>query len=248
MILGEKHNREGLGEEMVPTKILIADDDPSIVDMLKPDMEAEGWQAYFTSNGDETIKFVHRNDPDLVILDIGMPGTDGIEVCRHITAISNIPVIMLTARSDEETRVKCLGLGAAGYVTKPFRIARIIDKVKEVLTMLRVNDPRLRRVIISGDVEIDVPAESVKRFGHNVKLKHVEFILLSELALNADNPVSSKYLLRRVWGVDFDERSHVHATVDRLRAKLEIDAEDPKLIVTVPGFGYVFNSRIKAKS
>ena len=230
---------------MVPTKILIADDDPSIVNMLKPDMEAEGWQSYYTYNGDETIKFIHMYDPDLVILDIGMPGADGIEVCRHITAISKIPVVMLTAKSDEETRAKCLGLGAAGYITKPFRIARLIDKAKEVLTMRRVNDPLLRHVIVSGEIEVNVPAETIKRGGHAIKVDQMEFALLKELALNAELPVSSKHLLRKVWGLDFDEHSHVHATVDRLRAKLEIDAEDPKLIVTVPGFGYVFNSKLK---
>ena len=143
---------------MNPTIILVADDDPSIADLLRSDLEAEGWQVYATYNGDETIKFIHENKPDLVILDIGMPGVDGVEICRHISAISTIPVVFLTARHDAETRSQCLALGAEGYVTKPFLPEQVKEQIMAVLLRRHVNDHRLQRPLCCGNLEVDFMA------------------------------------------------------------------------------------------
>src|ERR1035437_4299810 len=131
-------NRHGIGGGMSATIILVADDDPVIVDLLYSDLEAEGWQVYAAYNGDETIKFIHEKNPDLVILDIGMPGVDGVEICRHILAVSKVPVVMLTGRRDSETKSKCLAMGVEGYLTKQFRPQRVVDTVTSLLLRRRL--------------------------------------------------------------------------------------------------------------
>lgn len=229
---------------MNPTIILIADDDPSVAELLKADIESEGWQAYAVYNGDETIKFIHENNPDLVILDIGMPGVDGVEVCRHIAAVSMIPVVMLTGRRDLETKSKCLGMGAEEYITKPFRPQELMKIVKSVLLRRRVNDLRLKQPLFCGDLEVDFAAEKVKRGGVEIKLAPIEYRLLEALALNAGKSLTSRYLLNKVWGPRYsDERNPLHEYIDRLRSKIEANPDNPAFIITVPGIGYRFETK-----
>lgn len=234
---------------MRPTIILIADDDTAIIELLEANFGAEGWETFSAFNGDETIKLIHEKNPDLVILDIGMPGISGVEICRHIAAVSTIPVIMLTGRRDEETRSKCLSLGAEGYVTKPFRPKQLVEEVKAVLLRRRAADIRLQHPLVCGQLEVDFTAGKVTFQGNEIHLTQTEYYLLEELALNAGKTLTTGYLLNKVWGPKYsDETRFVHDYVDRLRAKIEPQPDSPIFIVTVPGTGYRMKGKLKAQN
>ncbi|MDO8715588.1 MAG: response regulator transcription factor [Dehalococcoidales bacterium] len=231
---------------MHQTTILVADDDPSVSELLYTSLGGEGWKLYSAFNGDEAIKAVHENTPDLVILDINMPGIDGIEVCRHIAATSRIPVIMLTAQTDLKDEEKCLSLGADDYITKPFRTGDLIARVKAVLRRRQENSARLKSPFVSGDLEIEFVAESVRLRGREVRLSHTEYLLLEELALNAGKALTNRYLLHKVWGPEYSgERQYLHVYIGRLRAKIEPTPENPVFIITVPGTGYRFETELQ---
>lgn len=227
---------------MSQTTVLVVDDDPVINELIKASLEGEGWTIYSAHDGDEAIKLSHEKQPDLIILDIMMPGIDGVEVCRHIASTSSTPIIMLSALGGLNEKTKCLDIGADDYVTKPFQVEELISRAKAVLRRRHRNDNSASKALsLPSDLVIDFMAKRVKVGGQEVRLTPMEFRLLEELATNAGKALTYRYLLNKIWGPEYsDERQYLHVCIGHLRAKMESDPQNPKYIVNVRGIGYRF--------
>jgi two-component system KDP operon response regulator KdpE len=195
-------------------------------------------------DGAQALQIFERELLDLLILDIMMPKMDGFEVCRRLREWSQVPIIMLSARGDEEDKVKCLELGADDYITKPFGVNELIARVKAVLRRtVALDTTATEPSFTSGDLQINFVERKVIAGGGEVRLTPTEYSLLQELVLNAGKVLTYAQLLNRVWGPEYgQEREYLHVFIGRLRAKLEPDPTNPVHIVTVPGIGYKFQA------
>ncbi len=218
--------------------ILLVEDDASIRELTQRGLEQAGFTVVTAATGDEGLTRFRADRPDAVVLDVMLPGLDGLEVCKAIRATSATPVVMLTARSDTVDVVVGLESGADDYVTKPFQMAELVARVRASLRRAshREPDPDLLRV---GPVRVDIAAHTVERDDERLELTPTEFRLLVELARHAGHVLSREQLLELVWGYDYlgDSRL-VDATIQRLRAKIEPEPGEPQLIETVRGVGY----------
>lgn len=223
-------------------KILVVDDEKPIADILKFNLEKEGYQVVCAYDGDEAIELAYQEQPDLILLDIMLPNKDGMEVCREIRKNHNMPIIMLTAKDSEIDKVLGLELGADDYVTKPFNNRELIARVKANLRRHQnepedqskaSNDIRIGKLVIHPD------AYTVTRDGEQIELTHREFELLHYLARSIGQVMTREHLLETVWGYDYygDVRT-VDVTVRRLREKIEESPSTPMWIVTRRGVGY----------
>jgi two-component system, OmpR family, response regulator MtrA len=219
-------------------RILVVEDDASIRELTERGLRSAGFQVLTAATGDEGLARFRSDRPDAVVLDVMLPGMDGLEVCKAIRAASAVPVVMLTARSDTLDVVVGLESGADDYVTKPFEMAELVARVRASLRRASGSD-RSDDVLKVGDVRIDVAAHTVARGDERIELTPTEFRLLAELARHAGNVLSREQLLELVWGYDYlgDSRL-VDATIQRLRAKVEAEPSDPHTIETVRGVGY----------
>ncbi len=218
-------------------RILVIDDDVALSEMLQLVLRADGFDASWCSSGLRAVEAFHRYRPDLVLLDLMLPGRDGVDVCRDIRAVSGVPIVMLTAKSDTRDVVEGLEAGADDYVAKPF-------KVKELLARIRT---RLRRHVPAedagtlpiGDLTISVSEHTVRRDSELITLTPLEFDLLLALAKRPRHAFSRELLLEEVWGYRHASDTRlVNVHVQRLRSKIERDPEHPEIIVTVRGIGY----------
>lgn len=225
-------------------KVLIVDDSLAIIKFLRANLEDNGFRTFVAMDGAEALNIIERELPDLLILDIMMSKMDGIEVCRRVREWSHVPIIMLSARDDEEGKVKCLSLGADDYITKPFGVAELIARVRAVLRRISALDSiPIEPSFTSGDLLINFVERKVIAAGSEVRLTPTEYSLLKELVLNAGKVLTHAQLLNRVWGLEYgQERAYLHVFAGCLRAKLEPDPTHPIHIVTVPGVGYKFQS------
>ena len=220
-------------------RILIADDEPDLRRMLTAYLKAEGFEPSVAADGTQALERVRAEAPDLVVLDVGMPGIDGFEVLQRIRADSDVPVIMLTARSEEVDRVVGLTVGADDYVTKPFSPRELAARIKAVLR--RGRRPGEEEVLRFPGFSIDIARREVLRDGEPVSLTTLEFDLLAALASGPGRVFTRDQLLQRVWGFDYfgvDRVVDVH--VANIRKALGDDAADPAIIGTVRGVGYRF--------
>ncbi len=226
-------------------RILIVDDDLTIIKFLRASLEANGFETLAAMDGAEALHTIERELPDLVILDIMMPQVNGFEVCCQLREWSQIPIIMLSARGDEEDKVKCLNLGADDYIAKPFGLDELIARSRAVLRRTKaVGATPTQPLFTTGDLEINFTERRVTFAGNEVRLTPTEYGLLQELVLNAGKVLTHAHLLHRVWGSEFgQEKEYLRVFVNRLRAKLEPDPAKPRYIVTVPGVGYMFDRR-----
>jgi len=220
--------------------ILIVDDDREIIKFIEANLRKEGWQVQTATDGYQALRLIAVDSPDLVILDIMMPGLDGVEVCRRLRTRSQVPVIMLSARGNLEDKVDCLNLGADDYLTKPFGVEELIARVRAVLRRNKPNQRLIPRTLLaSGSLEIDFITRRVTCHGQEIKLTPTEYNLLQELALHAGRTLDYNYLLKRVWGPEYEiEREYLHVYIGRLRAKIEPDPKQPQYIISIPGMGY----------
>ncbi|MBI4284307.1 MAG: response regulator transcription factor [Chloroflexi bacterium] len=220
--------------------ILVVDDDPSINQLLQACLEGEGWKARAALSGEQALKMVNEDPPDLIILDIMLPGISGTEVCRRILDTYSMPIIMLSARGDMKDKVTCLNAGADDYITKPFTIDELIARVKAVMRRSRWERTTTSPAIFpNADLEVDFNTEIVKLHGCELTLTRTEYYLLRELALNAGKILTHRHLLAKVWGHEYyGETEYLHQYIRHLRTKIEPDPKQPRHIITVPGRGY----------
>jgi len=221
--------------------VLVVEDDPTVSDVVVRYLEREGLSVDAVFDGQSALEHAAIRWPDLVVLDLMLPGIDGLEVCRRLRADAPVPVIMLTAKGDEDDRVMGLELGADDYIAKPFSPRELTARVKAVLR--RASGPvgasdALPDVIDSGDVHVDVAAHEVRRGGERVALTAREFDLLVFLASQPRRAFRREELLEQVWGYTYGETATVTVHVRRLREKLEADPAAPVHLTTVWGVGY----------
>jgi len=226
--------------------ILIADDEQSIVDLLQYNLEKGGYEVVVAFNGTDAVRQAHKHRPDLAVLDITMPGMDGLEVCTQLRHELGTPVILLTARDSEIDKIVGLEIGADDYVTKPFSPRELIARIKSVLR--RAKTPASAASIARlqlGPLCLDSLTHEVRLNGALLALTAKEFALLEYLMRNANLALSRHAILDHVWGYDFygDPRT-VDVHIRRLREKVETDCGAPRLIVTVPGVGYKFHGEV----
>ncbi len=235
---------ESIAETRVDThKILVVDDDAAILKALLFSLEDEGYYAYGALSGKEALRMVYEHHPDLVILDVLLPDIDGLETCRRIRDVADIPVLMLTGMSTEEDVVKGLEAGADDYVIKPFGIKSLLARVHALLR--RAELPPVNRMstkLVVGDLEMDLPHRRVTLCGRPVKLTPTEFRLLSCLMQRPGETLSHHELLTRVWGAECaDQVQYLKLYIGYLRRKIEDNPHQPTRILSERGFGYYLN-------
>jgi two-component system KDP operon response regulator KdpE len=226
-------------------RILIVDDEPAILKFLRANLEIHHFETMAASNGAEALKIVEKEAPDLMLLDIMMPTMDGFETCRRVREWSQVPIIMLSARGDEDDKVKCLELGADDYITKPFGVGELTARVKAVLRRTSAASSSENEPTFNCDgLQINYAERKVSVNGIAIKMTPTEYDLLRELALNAEKVLTYAQLLNRVWGSEYaQEREYLHVFTSRLRSKIEPDPTNPTYIITVPGIGYKFQAK-----
>jgi DNA-binding response OmpR family regulator len=223
-------------------KILVVDDIEDIRSLLQEALQANGYHTLEAADGREALSMIEAESPDLVILDIAMPVMNGFQVLRQLRKNSDIPVIMLSARTDTVDKVESLELGADDYITKPFEIVEMTARVEAVLrrrkTMSRVID---KVEFNDGQLLINLSKRRVTLKGEEVELTPKEYELLRELVLNAGTVLEYQRILDAVWGKEYgNAKELVQVTLKRLRAKIEVDPGNPKYVMTISGVGYRF--------
>jgi len=227
------------------TCILVVEDDDTLRELLRYNLKKEGYSVLTASDGGQALDMYRSDKPQLIILDIMLPVMNGTEVCRIIRGESQIPIIMLTAKSEEVDRVVGLELGADDYVSKPFSMRELISRIKAVLRRSELGRgtavPAPDGSLAAGDIAVDLKKHEVHKGGNRVELNPKEFELLVFLLSNRGQVVSREQILRKVWGYDYignDRTVDVH--IRWMRSKLEADPENPRYLVTVRGYGYKF--------
>ncbi|WP_430593511.1 MtrAB system response regulator MtrA [Humidisolicoccus flavus] len=220
---------------MNPT-VLIVDDDTALAEMIGIVLRGEGYDLQFCADGAEAVGAFSRIRPDLVLLDLMLPGMDGIEICQRIREDSGVPIIMLTAKSDTTDVVRGLEAGADDYIVKPFNPKELVARIKTRLRPVREAEATVLQV---GDLTIDVPGHEVKRSNEKIALTPLEFELLVTLAARPQQVFSREMLLEQVWGYHYKADTRlVNVHVQRLRSKVELDPDNPSIVTTVRGVGY----------
>jgi DNA-binding response OmpR family regulator len=222
-------------------RILVVDDEERMVRFIRMNLEHDGYQVMEALNGKQAVDKL-RDTPDLILLDVMMPDIDGFEVLEMIRQVSSVPVIMLTAKGEEDDRVRGLELGADDYITKPFSPRELVSRVKAVLRRTEGATGSMHGLIEVDDrLRIDFDRREIWLEGKLVKLRPTEYRLLYHLVQNAGWVVSHDQLLQKVWGYEYrDEPHYVRLYINYLRQKLEKDPSDPKYILTERGVGYRF--------
>ncbi len=229
--------------------ILVVEDDLTLLETLEYNLAAESYEVITAADGLTALEIAREEEPDLIVLDLMLPGLDGFEVCRILRQEMNVPILMLTARVDELDRVVGLEMGADDYLTKPFSMRELVARVKALLRRVRLIREELAEEkgqarpeqLVFGDLIIDLDRRDVRVRGESIHLKPQEYELLVFLARHPGMALSRDLLLERVWGWDYAGGSRtVDVHVRWLREKIEADPADPERIVTVRGVGYCF--------
>jgi DNA-binding response OmpR family regulator len=222
--------------------ILVVDDEPKIVDLARDYLEHAGFTVHTASDGQAAVEAVQRDRPDLVVLDLGLPGLDGLDVTRRIRRDSNLPVIMLTARDDELDKLLGLELGADDYLTKPFSPRELVARVRAVLRRTDARaQPAAGEIVRAGDLTLDLPRMRADLGGRSIDLTPTEFQLLAALARQPGRIFTRSQLLDAVHGVAFESYERAIDThIKNIRRKLEPDPRRPAHVLTVYGVGYRF--------
>jgi two-component system KDP operon response regulator KdpE len=237
-----KHKRNQLLMMQQKVNVLVVDDDPRLLRLVRVNLERAGFTVATASNGAAALDELSAVPPDAVVLDITMPGIDGFALTQQIREISNVPIIMLTAMSEQSQKVRGLEIGADDYLTKPFDPDELVARIRALLRRSQTSSPAEgQHVIEAGDLKIDFVRRKVERNGEQVKLTPTEYKLLQVLAQQAGKVIPHTDLLSKVWGPEYrDDTDYLWVYIRYLRQKLEADPSNPRYIVSVPGFGYRF--------
>lgn len=222
-------------------KILIVEDDPNLLETLKYNLQRENYEVVTATDGEQGLEIALDSSPDLVILDIMLPKINGFEICRILRRKSTVPILMLTARTDETDKVVGLELGADDYVTKPFSLKELLARVRAMLRRAQATEVPIfaEKPLKIGDLEIDIERHRISLRGSSLELTPKEFDLLAFLARNRGLVFSREKLLEKVWGYEYagDSRT-VDVHIRWLRQKIEADPSNPRHLITVRGAGY----------
>jgi two-component system, OmpR family, KDP operon response regulator KdpE len=224
----------------MPVRILIVDDEPNIISTVTPLLRARGYEVFAAMSGRAALDAVDRDKPDLVVLDLGLPDCDGVDVCRHVRLSSPVPILVLSARGAEGDKVSALDAGADDYVTKPFGAQEFLARIRVALRRVDSASPA-SLPIVRGNLSIDRERFRVLNHGEEVRLTPKEFELLSYLAQRPGKVVTHRSLLKAIWGpYAVDQPEHLRVLVGALRKKIEENPARPKYILTEPWVGYRF--------
>ncbi len=225
---------------MSKIQILVVDDEPRYLKLVRYNLETAGYEVITAATGEEALSLVAGKSPDLIILDIRLPGIDGYEVCTRIREFSSVPIIMLTAKGEEREKVQGLRLGADDYVIKPFGAEELMARVETVLRRSRIPEAKVPPVLSIGELSVDFVQRKVTIGGQEVSLSPTEYRLLQCLAVNAGRVVVQEELQEKVWGPEYREYYEgLRVYIRRLRQKIEKDPNHPAYILTKPGVGYM---------
>jgi two-component system, OmpR family, KDP operon response regulator KdpE len=220
-------------------KILVVDDDPQIRRVMKATLVGHNYEVVEARTGEDALETIPKESPNLILLDMNMPGMGGLETCRTIRNASDTPVIILSVRNTERDKVAALDAGADDYVTKPFGIEELLARIRAALR--RSSTEGEPRAFHSSELEIDFESRRVRARGVEVRLTPKEFELLRYLVAHAGKPVAHRELLQAVWGPDYgDEPEYLRVFINQVRKKIEANPAKPKYILTVPWVGYQF--------
>jgi two-component system KDP operon response regulator KdpE len=231
---------------MISAKILIVDDAQQVRRVLRTALSSQGYTIYEASTGEEALDAIRASTPDVILLDVNMPGMGGLEACREIRRSLDVPIVMLTVRNSERDKVLALDAGADDYVVKPFGMQELLARIRAAL---RRRLPKAHETTFAAkDFSVDFEARLVTVRGEQVHLTPKEFELLRHLILNAGKPLTHRRLLQAVWGPDYgDEPEYLRVMINQLRKKIESDPSRPKLILTEPWVGYRFQAPRETK-
>jgi two-component system KDP operon response regulator KdpE len=226
--------------------ILVVDDEREIVRALRRSLSAHGFTVLTASSGEEAVEMVPQHRPDLVLLDLLLPGMSGLEVCRRVRMTSNVPIIVLSVKDAERDKVEALDLGADDYVAKPFGIGEVLARVRVALRRVAQapsgTEPRFQ----SGPLSVDFAQRRVHVHGREVALTPTEYDLLKAFITHRGKLLTRQMLLKEVWGNEVHNRTHsLHVYVAQLRQKIESVPERPRFILTIPGVGYRFADEVE---
>jgi len=225
------------------TTILAADDDPQLLRLITRNLQLEGYEVLAASDGQQALELIENNAPDLVLLDVMMPKMDGFTVCYRVREFSSVPIIIITARGQDQDKVRGLDLGADDYLTKPFSVDELLARVRAVIRRsqftAREYTQGLRATTATGNLIIDYSQHIVLLNGREIALTPTEYRIIAYLAQNVGRVVTQDLLLEHVWGPEYLGESHMlQVNINRLRRKLEMDATEPHYILTKVGVGY----------
>jgi two-component system KDP operon response regulator KdpE len=222
-----------------PAKILIVDDEPQITRVLRTALATQGYSLRVAANGVEAMAAVHEWKPDLVITDVSMPQMNGVELCREIRSISEMPILVLSVRNQDRMKIEALDAGADDYVTKPFSIQELLARVRAQLRRSIAPTGETQPLIVLGDFLIDIPQHRVVVRGQDTHLTPKQFDLLVCLAQHPGQVLTHRTLLHTVWGPNADQPEYLRVNIGQLRKKIEV-SDEPRYIVTEPWVGYRF--------
>ena len=225
------------------TTILAADDDPQLLRLVTRNLQLEGYEVRAASDGQQALELIEQQVPDLVLLDVMMPRMDGFTLCHRVREFSSVPIIMVTARGQDQDKVRGLDLGADDYLTKPFSVDELLARVRAVLRRAHFTAQEsaqgLQAATSIGELAIDYAQHQVTLGGHEIELTPTEYRMLAHLAQNAGRVLTQDLLLEHVWGSEYLGESHMlQVNINRLRRKLEADPAHPRYIHTKVGVGY----------
>jgi two-component system KDP operon response regulator KdpE len=221
--------------------VLVVDDESRMVEFIAMNLELEGFRVVRAANGSEAMEKASREHPDLVLLDIMMPEMDGFETLEGLRETSSVPVIFLTAKSEEVDRIKGLDLGADDYITKPFSPKELVSRIRAVLRRTEPAAVTNSEIVVDDELRVNFDQRKVIVRGQEVRLRPTEYRLLYQLVTNAGKLLTHEVLLSRVWGAEYrDEDQYVRLYITYLRQKIEKDPKNPKYILSERGLGYRF--------
>lgn len=221
--------------------ILVIDDEPQILRALRTILTAHRYRVSVARNGEEGLAVAAAEQPDIIILDLGLPDMDGILVCETLRQWTQVPIIILSVRSEESSKVRALDKGADDYLVKPFGTEELLARIRVAIRHLAKSQGGQETIIVSGDLAIDLTRHIVTRKGSEVKLTATEFKLLAYLAAHANRVLTHQNLLVNVWGPEYrDNVEYLRVFMSQLRKKLEADPKQPDYLISEPGIGYRF--------
>ncbi len=226
---------------MNASRVLVVDDEPQIRRVMQTALVANGYEMHEARTGEEALETLRENNPDVILLDMNMPGMGGMAACREIRAASEAAIIILSVRDSERDKIAALDAGADDYITKPFSVNELMARIRANLRRLTSQQEQAEPIVVSEDLTVDLSARQVIVRQRPVRLTPKEFDLLQYLLSNANKPIPHRKLLQTLWGPEYgDEVEYLRVFVSQLRKKIEVDPAHPRYILTEPWVGYRF--------